>query len=192
MKVIWLDAETTGTDPKVNDIVQVAMLVEIDGRLAEEYTACCQPYNWDAIEPSALAVNGLTIEQLRKYPEPKLVYEQIVELVGKHMDKYNKDDKFTLAGQKVDFDAGFLREFFVKAGDAYYGSWFNNRYVDLLALVRILRYTGQLTLANDRLATICASLSIDLKAHDALEDIHGARAAFKELMYRHLQRPRCI
>lgn len=187
MKIAWLDVETTGTDPMKNDIVTMALIIEIDGIEVETFMAFCQPYNWDTIESEALEVNELTIEQIKQFPDPREVHEKLVKFLGKYVDKYDPKDKFTLAGQYVSFDADFLREWFVKAGDKYYGSWFNYRHIDLIAFVRLLRYAGRLDIKNDRLSTICESCGVELtRAHNALADIRATKTVLVEMMRRHL------
>lgn len=187
MKILYLDTETTGTDPKVHDIIQLAAIAEIDGQEIESIEIKVQPFSYENISPEALQVNGLTLEQIRTFMEPKEAHGKLTRFLGKFINKYDKFDKFTIAGQKADFDAGFLREFFFKAGDQFYGSWFNYRHVDLLAVVRFLRYAGKLRIENDKLATISEALGIELNAHDALEDIRATKKAMGILIERYLK-----
>lgn len=189
MKVMFLDVETTGKDSKLHDIVELAVIFEIDGRVTESFKWNCQPFNWDTIEQEALDVHGTTIEQLKEYQDPHKVHAVLTKITDRYVNKYDKNDKLTLAGQKVEFDAGFLREFFFKAGDQYFGSRFNYRHIDLLATVRMLRYAGVMELANDRLETIAAHFGIELKAHDALEDIMATRKALQMILERYIRRP---
>jgi len=186
MKIIYLDTETTGVDPKVNDIIQLAGIVEIDGQEMDTIELKVQPFDYNNISPEALQVNGITLEQLRTFMPPKEGHGQLTRFLGKFINKFDKLDKFTIAGQKVDFDAGFLREFFFKAGDQYYGSWFNYRHVDLLAFTRLLRYAGRLTIENDKLTTVAEHFGVSLNAHDALEDIRATRELLKMLIDRYL------
>lgn len=190
MKTLWLDVETTGIDPKTNDVVQVAALVEIDGNIVEEFSGVCRPHDLEAVEESALAVNGLTLEQVSRFSPPTILHLELCQLFGKYVDKYDRTDKFTLAGMKVDFDAQFMSEFFRKCGDAYWGSWCNWRHVDLCAFARILRYAGLLDIGNDKLSTICRSVGVDLQnAHDAMADILATREAMTRLMAKYLYYP---
>ena len=186
MKVLYLDTETTGLDPKKNDIIQVAGIVEIDGQEVEAFKFNCQPFDYGAVKQSALDVHGFTIEQIRNFPDPRCVYDELKFILVKYIDKYNRDDKFTLAGQNVRFDADFLNEFFIKNSDTYYGSWFNWRHVDLLAFVRILNFASIIKTENDKLETLAKMFDVELKAHDALEDIRATRTILKKLIERYL------
>jgi DNA polymerase III subunit epsilon len=186
MKVMYLDTETTGVDPKINDIVQLAAIIEIDGREMETFKMNCHPFDWNAVEDKALEVNRITREDLETFPAPVQMHTALTKVLGKYVNKYDRMDKLTIAGQKADFDAGFLREFFFKNGDQYYGSWFNYRHVDLLAVVRFLRYAGRLKIENDKLTTVAEYFGVALDAHDALEDIRATRELIKILIDRYL------
>jgi DNA polymerase III epsilon subunit-like protein len=92
-----------------------------------------------------------------------------------YVDKYNKNDKFIPVGYNVNFDIGFLREFFLKNGNKYYGSYFDYHFLDGMALTFFMRYIGKLNLENYRLETSCKHYGIEINAHDALSDIEGTR-----------------
>lgn len=186
MKIFYLDEETTGTNPVVHDIIQLAGIIEIDGKVIERVNMNCQPFDWSAVEEEALRVNGLSIAKLNTFQEPKEMYLALLKVLGKYVNKYDKTDKFTIAGQKVGFDADFLKEFFIKCGDMYYGSWFNWRHVDLLAVVRWLRYAGRINLENDKLETIATHFGISFDAHDAMADIETTRNLLIQITEKYL------
>lgn len=174
-KILYLDEETTGTDPIKNDVIQLAAIVEINGKIMERFNMRCQPWDYGTIEQQALEVNGLTVEKLRTFPEPIELYQAFTRMIGKYIDKYDRMDKFTPAGQNVPFDTGFLKCFFEKCGDKYYGSWMNWRHIDLLPVVRFMRYAGKINLENDKLETIAGHFGITFDAHDAMADIETTR-----------------
>jgi len=174
-KVLYLDEETTGTDPVKNDVIQLAAIVEIKGKIMERFNMRCQPWDYGTIEMQALDVNGLTVDELLTFPEPIELYQAFTRMMGKYIDKFDRMDKFTPAGQKVQFDTGFLKCFFEKCGDKYYGSWMNWRHIDLLAVVRFLRFAGQLNIENDKLETVASHFGIEFDAHDAMADIETTR-----------------
>lgn len=187
MKVFYLDTETTGINPVKNDIIQLAGIVEIDGQVLETIKLHCQPFDYSAVESEALQCHGITLEQIKSFPDPRETYRDLIGVLGKYVNKYDRTDKFTLAGQKVGFDADFLKAFFEKNGDKYYGSWFNWRHVDLLAFTRILNYAGVLKTENDKLGTLAEMFGVSLDAHDALEDIQATRTILKLMIERFLK-----
>lgn len=65
MKLLFFDLETTGTNPGRNGIHQISGQVVIDGIVKESFDFHVQPNPKAAIEDEALAVAGVTREQIR-------------------------------------------------------------------------------------------------------------------------------
>ena len=181
-KVLWFDCETTGIDPKQNDILKLAAIIEIDGEIVDRECFYMQPFNYESITVGALEVNKLTLDEIRKFPMPVETWTKITKLFSKHIDKYNKADKFYPAGYNVRFDLDFLAEFFRKCHDMYFGSYCNWRCLDPMILLNILSYQGKINLPNLKLETVCEYFKIELKAHDAISDIEATRQLFNLLM----------
>lgn len=181
-KICYFDTETTGTDQVKNDIVQFAYIIEIDDKIEDEGSIYIQPCSFENIEPEALQVNNLTIEQLKTFDEPKVAYNKIRGVFAKHIDKYDRSDKFVPAGYNVRFDMDFLRQFFLKNNDVYFGSWFNYHFIDPLQLLYWLEYIGEINLPDYKLKTVCEHFDIELEAHEALSDIKATRQLIKLLL----------
>lgn len=179
MKILYFDVETTGKDAKINDIIQLAGIVEIDGEVKESLNFKMQPFSYETIVPEALEVNHTTLEEIKSYQDPKTVYREFTQLLSKYVDKFNKNDKFYPAGFNVNFDLGFLREFFIKNNDQYFGSWFNYRFIDPLPFFYLLESCNGIKLENYKLSTVCEHLKIAIDAHDALSDIEATRLVVK-------------
>ena len=189
MKLLWLDVETTGLNKEKCDIIQIAGIVVIDGEEKERFNFKCQPINWENIEPTSFEKTGMTLEKLKELPMPQEIYIKLIELLDKYIDRYDRDDKFYLAGHNVQFDLEFLRNFFIKMGNNYFGSYFYYHVVDLLALVTILRTAGLINLSTFKLADIVRYLDIpiDGNLHDAEADINLTRKCFCRLVAKYLK-----
>lgn len=174
-KVLYFDCETTGIKSEENGICQIAFLIEINGQIVEEKNFFVQPFKGQIIKKEALEVNGLTIEQIRNFPLPHVVYSELVEILGRHVDKYNRNDKFYPAGYNVQFDLNFLSEFFQRSGDKYFGSFVNWKRIDPLPILYMFDHIGAISLENYKLETVCKYFEIEIKAHDALSDIKATR-----------------
>jgi DNA polymerase III subunit epsilon len=174
-KIFWFDVETTGLDPVKNDIIQLACAIEVDGVIVDKSQWFCQPKDYSAIDESALQVNGLTTEELKLFPMPFEVYADLISFLEKHCDKYNKEDKMCLGGFNVQFDIDFLRNFFKKNNDEFFGSWFNHKVIDPMNMLRYLDFYGIFNLnpENYKLSTICKMMGIPINAHDAMSDIEA-------------------
>lgn len=64
MKLLFLDLETTGTNPGKHGIHQISGQIVIDGIVKESFDFHVQPNPKAIIEDEALAVAGVTREQV--------------------------------------------------------------------------------------------------------------------------------
>jgi len=180
-KVFWFDVETTGLDPEQQDIIQLAFMIEIDDKIVEQHDMLMQPFNYNTISQEALDVHGRTIEEIKTYPDPHKTYTDLISILEKYVDRYNKEDKFNHACYNSRFDLEFLKQFFIKNKDQYFGSWFNYKAIDPLSLLHILDGIGKISLTNYKLETVCKHFNIPLDAHDALSDITATRDLTKHI-----------
>lgn len=181
-KIFYFDTETTGLDPVTNEIIQIAGIIVINGKVEEEFEYFVAPTDYDNISQGALDIHGYQIDQLKNFPPASEVYSKLINILSNHIDKYNRDDKFTPAGYNANFDIGFLQNFFKRQNDKFYGSWFNHRTLDPLPVLRFLSFCNQLPVADHKLGTICQYFNIELDAHDALSDIRATRKLL-EILY---------
>jgi len=183
-KTLYFDVETTGTDPDRHALIQLACLVDINGEVVDEQSWRIKPFEGDKYNQEALDVTGVTLDELKSYPEPKRIYGEVVSFFGKHIDKYERNDKFYPAGYNCKFDLEFLATFFVKCGDQYFGSWQNWRAIDPLPWLYRLDWLGKISLPDYKLVTVCNHFGIELgdQAHDAKADVRATRELIKLLV----------
>ena len=189
MKLLWLDTETTGLNKERCDIVQIAGIVVIDGKEQERFNLYAQPINWENIEPVAFEHNGLSIDILKTFPLPQEMYTNLIAILNKYIDPYDHDDKFYLAGHNVQFDLEFLKNFFTKMGNKYFGAYFYYHTVDLLALVTILHTAGLFNLSTFKLGDIAKYLDLEVQGelHHAEADIDLTRKCFCRLIAKYMK-----
>lgn len=171
-KILYFDVETTGLDPVKNAIIQI---VVIDGKVADEFEFKVAPFPDDEISQEALDVHGYSADEIKEFDPPGVVYLQLLNLFSRFVDKYDKFDKMTPAGYNVRFDMDFLKNFFLKNGDVYFGSWLNWKMIDPLPILHFIDFAGGISLPDYKLATVCAHFGIEIQAHDALSDIRATR-----------------
>lgn len=185
-KLFFYDLETTGTNPGRNGIHQISGEIVIDGKSVETFDFKVQPNPKAQIEDAALAVGGVTREQIMAYPPMCQVYTQLVTMLAKYVNKYDKTDKFHLVGyNNRGFDDSFFRGFFLQNGDNYFGSWFWADSIDVLVLASTFLADRRAELPNFKLATVADFLGIDTtagKLHDASFDIYVTKAVFDFIM----------
>ena len=177
-KILWFDTETTGLDPVQNGIIQLAGMVEIDGKIVDEFDFKMKPFEKDRIDLDALTVHGYSLDKIKNFEQPMEIWARLVQLLSKHCNKFDKSDKLFPAGYNCKFDIDFIAQWFLKCGDKYLGSWINWRAIDPLPVINILSLEGKIDLPNHKLETVCAHFGIEIKAHDALSDIKATREVF--------------
>lgn len=182
-KILFFDTETTGLDPRKAAPIQVAFLIDIDGHVVEEGNLLIQPHAGAEISKQALAINKRTEEEIVKPPflPTREGYRKITDMFTRHVDKFNRADKFYPAGYNVGFDVDFLGQFFERNGDKYFGSWMNGRRLDPREMMAWLDYSCGLQLKDHKLSTVCEYFGITIQAHDALSDIRATRDLFRVL-----------
>lgn len=176
MKLIYLDTETTGVDCKRHAIVQVAGILSVDGK-ETEFNIEMQPFAGAAVERLALWKNSYTMEELAGKQSSEDGYKQFHELISGTVDRFDKTDKLTLVGYNAVFDAGFLREWYKRNGNEFYGSYFHNPPLDVMQLAAWYMVGKRINLKDFRLVTVYeAIMGKPLEdAHDALADIRATR-----------------
>lgn len=186
MKLLFFDLETTGTNPARNGIHQISGQIVIDGKKVEDFDFHVQPNPKAQIEEAALQVAGVTREQVLSYPAMGEVYKQLVAMLGKYVDKFNKKDKFFLVGyNNASFDNQFLRGFFLQNGDNYFGSWFWANSIDVMVLASHHLASRRHEMENFKLATVAKFMGInvdDAALHDAFYDIYLTREIYKLML----------
>ena len=178
MKFLFVDVETTGVDPELNGLIQLAGIIEIDGVVKEEFDFKARPFKGQTVDFKALEVNGVSIKDLRTWPDPHEVYLMFKAILDKYIDKYNKKDKFYAVGQNVGFDISFLKNFFKNNNDYYLGSYIHYHKIDLIPITTILKLAGRIALDNMKLKTVMSALGMGEQTHNALDDVRIVRKVF--------------
>jgi len=183
MKLFYFDLETTGVKFWKNGIHQISGIIEIDGVIKETFNFLVSPYHDAIIEEEAMTVGKVTAAQIKLYPPMQQVYNQLVALMAKYVDKYDKKDKFFLVGyNNASFDNPFLRAFFVQNGDNYFGSWFWSSSIDVMVLASQALMIYRKDMENFKLSTVAKHFSIDTdehKLHEAGYDVYLTREIYK-------------
>lgn len=181
MKTIYFDVETTGIDYKKNGILQLAGIVELDGEEVERFNFKMKPFIDQVVEEDALKINKITWEQIKDFEEPFECYIQFIRILSKYVDRFDSSDKFTLIGYNSRFDDDFLREWFKRCNDKYYGSYFFWPAIDVANMVAVKYRKIRSSFLNFKLITVAKTLNIDVnedEAHDAMYDVEVTRDVY--------------
>jgi len=180
--IFWFDTETTGLDPKIHGLTELAVLIEDNGKIIDQVHYSIVPSEGVVVDPKALEIQGKSLDDLRIGMPEKLVLDDLKTRLRYHIDPYNPKQKFVQAGYNVGFDDSFLREFFIRNNDKYYGSWFFNARIDVLSLVAMCQSKRKFTVADFKLSTMCKHFYIPLDAHHAMDDIKATRELYSRLI----------
>lgn len=184
-KIIFIDTETGGVNPEKAALIQLSGIIRIDKKDVEKFNFYIKPFENSEVTEKALEVQGRTLEELKtdKYVEEKEVYKQFIELLDKYVDKYDRTDKFVVAGYNVRFDVDILKAFFQRHGNNFLFSYLDSSMLDPLYSIRLLQIAEVLpVLENNKLETWCKHFGIELKAHDSLEDIEATKKLIGKLI----------
>lgn len=183
MKILFIDTETGGVNPKESALIQLSGIVRVDKKDIEEFNFFIKPFPESEINAKALEIQGRTEKELEteKYRPEKEVYTDFKKILDRYIDKYDKTDKFIIAGYNVKFDVDMLQSFFKRNGDNFLFSYISSSVLDPLPCIGMLQLCEVLPeLENNKLETWCKHFDIEFKAHDSLEDIK----ATKELIFK--------
>jgi DNA polymerase-3 subunit epsilon len=182
-KIFWMDIESTGLSAKDNDIIQLAVIVDINGAVEDrKFWEIC-PINPLTISQEALEINGLSKEAILLYRPASEIFKELINFLNRYVDRFNKQDKFLVAGYNVNFDIQFLREFFNKMGHKYYGSYFKNNFLDVMAMSMLYSFISGVAPLSFKLANVAELFRInETNFHSASADINATREIFYKLL----------
>ena len=188
MKVLYVDVETTGLEPIVHGIIQLAYIVEIDGKVKKRGSLKINPLTYSKkvrISSKALEVNGYIVEDFNKFKDSKTACNEFIEILKKYVDMSDKEDKFKLVAYNAKFDTGFLIEWFKDSGRPQaYPLLIDYRYLDPFELFKYLVFVGKLqhNYKSFSLEYACKTMGLEFDAHDAVADIEATRDLHIHLM----------
>lgn len=183
IKKIFIDTETTGLNPKKNGLLEIGCIIETDDA-TEEFVVECSPFKKDIIDKKALEVNHVSEADLFNRMPPEEAYQNFIAFLTKYVNRYDRYDKFFFFAYNATFDFGFLREFFFKNGDKYFGSFFFYPAIDVAVLAAMYLKDERAKMPNFKLTTVApvVGVSIDMElAHGALYDTQITRQVFNKI-----------
>lgn len=185
MKLFFFDLETTGVKYWKNGIHQISGEIVIDGETKEQFNFHVAPHPQCLIEEEALQVCGVTQEQIMAYPPMGNIYTQLITMLEKYVNRYDRNDKFFLVGyNNASFDNSFMKAFFVQNKDKYFYSWFWINSIDVMVLATTHLADQRALMKDFKQETVARTLGIDLdatKLHDAEYDIWLTKTIYEKI-----------
>ena len=172
IKRVFIDVETTGTDPKIHAIHQVSGCIEIDGVIKEYFDYNVRPFDGAVIDPMALEVGNVTFEQVMQYKySDEEAYCMLYRIFKKYVNPFNKKDKFSFVGYNAHFDKQFMYELWTRNADSYFFSMVWSNHLDVMVLASEALEEIRPTMVDFKLMTVARELGIEIdesKLHNSL------------------------
>jgi DNA polymerase III epsilon subunit-like protein len=84
-KILWIDTETTGTDPTLHSVIQIANIIDIDGKAEDKFVFNMRPHPDYEINEESIAVHGISKDQMQAFPEIKIIHSQLLQKWSKYI-----------------------------------------------------------------------------------------------------------
>ena len=182
MKMCYIDVECGSLDKQKGALLQMAGMIVINGLELETFDYFIKPFPDDEVLDEALELNHITREQIEsdpKFLEPMVAYKKFTKLLLKYVNKFDKKDKYFFIGYNSHaFDSPFIRNWFAKCGDKFYGSYFFHPSIDVMLIGAYKLMKKRTEIPNFKLASLAEYLGITIKEeemHNALTDIRVTR-----------------
>ena len=184
MKLAYIDIETGGLSPEYSPILQLAGMIEV-GDKVEMFNYFIKPFEDQKVDQKALDVNKLNPSD-EKFEYPQIVYGKFIKLLDSYVSKYNKSDKLFFVGYNSNsFDMPFIRKFFERNWNKYFGSYFWYPSIDVMILAMAKLANKRHTLPDFKLGTIAKEFGLNTdkeQYHSGEYDIMITREIYKHLM----------
>ena len=178
----FIDTETTGLNAYSNGIWQIAGVLDVEGTVIREFNYKTRPLPTDKIDQKALDVGGITKHDLDSFENSAAeTLKELKILLGDYIDPFDTKSKMFFMAYNANFDQDFLRQWFRKLGDNYFGSWFWTPAIDVMALAGHYLMSERQKLVNFKLGTVAKHLELNIKTakqHDALYDAQLTREIY--------------
>lgn len=185
-KICFIDVETTGTDPKLHAVTQLAGIICVPGIKGNGVTFNykIKPHDSAVLDAQALLITGESQETFATYDPPSTVLCDFTRTLDKVISKYDRTDKLFFIGYNANFDDQFLRSFFIRQGHKFYGSYFWWPPIDVAQMAQLYLMNRRHTLMDFRLGTVYKAITKKdlLFAHDAMADINATREIYEIMM----------
>lgn len=179
LKLLFLDVETNGLDGNVNGLNQISGIIDINGKVEEEFDFHVSPFEQDFITSEALKACHKSRDQIYSQADPRDVHRDLIKRFGNHVNKFKRWDKFILVAYNSNFDHEHLRAFFSKCEDKFFGSWFHMPDFCVMRYALKFLMKKRARLENFKLGTVAEFLGIakrdDPRWHDSKFDVAVTR-----------------
>lgn len=190
-KILFFDTETTGLDPKVNGMHQLAGEIVINDEVVDRFEFKINPFKGCVVNREALAVSNTSSLDFLRYNKEFQVSFMLSDLLNRHLDYKNQQDKFFLAGWRApEFDVKFLQAFFERNYllKGVFDSYFWSNPIDVKTLATQYLIEKRPKMPHFHLVDVAKYIGVEIdesKLHSAAYDAYLCRRVYETL-------PKCM
>lgn len=175
-KQLWLDLETTGTNENIHGIVEIACILEVNGKEVDSFHSYVRPREGVQYDPIAMAVNRHAISDLQDFEPETSVFARFLERCNEWVDRYNKRDKMIISGFNCAFDMRHLEAWFLRNNEQWFGNYFWRDVIDLRSFTAWILRDHRPDMIDGKLMTVAGEILTKAQMLEALGggEAHGA------------------
>lgn len=179
MNILFLDVETTGTNPNKHSMIEVAARLDIDGKTIDKFTKKFFNATNTTIDLGALKVNNTKLNDLVKFPAEIAEIANFVDwLLGLQSQVQGP---IVVCGQNVQFDVNFIKATLAKYNVEGVEQIIGYKHIDTYSIALALKEAGILKTDKTNLSAIAKALGVDVsqyKLHTAEGDVDLVAAVY--------------
>lgn len=185
-KLLFLDVETTGLDEKKHGIFQISAALQINNEIIDTFNYTFNPGDVEIDNDALLTLNKGEI--LNQSITSNKVFELFIKFLDKHCDKFSKKDKFLFVAYNAHFDNRFIREWFLKNDNNFFGAYFHSGTIDVMVLVNFIIKQYRSSMPSISFDKVCSLFKIDLQnAHDAEYNVDALVSLYNDICKNNLK-----
>lgn len=185
--IIWIDTETTGFSPSDNDVIQVAIIVDFNGKVVSSHMFYMQPHSFENVNQDAVDVHGITALKMAEFPLSHWAQPPLTSLFTSIK---NAGGVIAVGGHNVMYDVRMMRGYLEKCGgfepvfDAAAGK---NDDVHV-GIIDVMKFANDVTgCGKKKLGELCKVHGVFYSPNESENCVHDARDdidATRRLYYR--------
>lgn len=175
-----IDTETGGINPRKSSLLSIGLVAWNINKGIYDTSEIFIKHKEYKVQVVAQKINKFQIEDHElKAVSSKAVFRQIQQFLEKN---FNQQKKITIIGHNVQFDVGFIKEYF-STNRYSYNNRFSHRLIDTNSIIKYLILIQKLPHYLKGLSSALKYFNIKIQnRHSALEDAIATAKLFEELL----------
>lgn len=184
MKILFYDTETTGCDPNIHGIHQLAGSIVLNDEVVENFELKINPFKGCQTDNKSMEISKTSCLDLLKYQPEDKAFINFFQMIRKYNHYHLDNGKIFLAGwRNIEFDNKFLKAFFDRnTENRVFNSLFYSNSIDVKVLATQALLDERVNIPSFTLEAVSRYLGIDVeekKLHKASYDAYLCRKVYE-------------